>query len=202
VLFVGSGMVYGDAETAGQIVDENRPVRPASPYAASKAAADLLSSWSVPPLDIIRVRPFNHIGPRQAPDYAIANFARQLAAIEHGRQPPVVETGNLTSRRDLTDVRDIVQAYILLMEHGRSGDVYNAGSGVTYSIQDVLDRLIALARVRVEVRQQPERMRAGEPMVSAADAGKLQRQTGWQRRFSLDQTLADTLEYWRKVLSP
>jgi GDP-4-dehydro-6-deoxy-D-mannose reductase len=199
ILYVGSGMIYGDADKAEQAQHEDTPLRPASPYAASKAAADLASYQYTrsPGLDIVRVRPFNHIGPRQSAQFAVASFARQVAAIEHGRQPPVLETGNLTPRRDLTDVRDVVAAYRLLMERGRTGEAYNVGSGTTHAMQDVLDRLRALSRVQIEVRQKAELVRATETKAVRADASRLRRETGWAPRYTLDQTLGDTLAYWR-----
>lgn len=199
ILFVGSGLVYGDPKKADHAYDEDSPFRPASPYASSKAAADLVSYQYTRSagLDIVRVRPFNHIGPRQSPQFAVAHFAKQIAAIEQGQRPAMLETGNLTPQRDLTDVRDMVRAYLLLMERGRTGEAYNAGSGQAQSMRTVLDRLLALARVRVEVRQQPELVRANETAIIRGDNAKLRRETGWAPQFSLDQTLADTLDYWR-----
>jgi GDP-4-dehydro-6-deoxy-D-mannose reductase len=199
VLYVSSGLVYDAPPTPGQLVDETYPLQPVSPYAASKAAADLASyQYSrAPGLDIVRVRPFNHIGPRQSSEYAVANFARQIAAIEKGRQSPLVETGDLSPRRDLTDVRDMAQAYVLLMDKGRGGEAYNAGSGAASSMREVLDRLVALAKVRVQVRQKAQKMRVTETSVLLADCGKLRRETGWEPRLSLEQTLADTLDFWR-----
>ena len=200
VLFVGSGLIYGDAESAAAAFDENHPLRPTSPYAASKAAADLASYQYMRStgLDIVRARPFNHVGPRQSPDYAIPNFARQLVASERGG-PPVIETGGLSSHRDLTDVRDVVRAYLLLMQHGRTGEAYNIGSGQTQSMQTVLDRLLALSTLRgVQVKQRPDLVRSTDTAAARADAGKLQRETGWSPSFTLDQTLADTLAYWRE----
>jgi GDP-4-dehydro-6-deoxy-D-mannose reductase len=200
ILYVGSGLVYGEPETADQVYDERCLLRPVSPYAASKAASDLASFQygRAPGLEIVRVRPFNHIGPRQSPRYAVAHFAQQIAAIERGRRPPALDTGNLSPLRDLTDVRDIVQAYILLMERGRAGEAYNAGSGVVHSMQAILDRLLALAEVRVEVHQRKELVRGTEVSAVRCDAGKLRRETGWTPRIPLDQTLADVLAYWRR----
>jgi GDP-4-dehydro-6-deoxy-D-mannose reductase len=199
ILFVGSGLVYGDPDGPGESQDERRLLRPTSPYAASKAAADLLSYQTAlrPGLEIVRARPFNHIGPRQSPQFAVANFARQAAAIERGELPPVLETGNLQSRRDLTDVRDTVAAYVLLMQKGRPGEAYNIGSGQNVSMQTVLDRLLALGGLNVDVRPRAELMRAVDQAAAVADASKLRRETGWAPRFSLDQTLLDTLNYWR-----
>ena len=200
VLFVGSGLVYGEPAVHDEAQDENCPLRPRSPYAVSKAAADLLSYQTAVMnhgLEIVRARPFNHIGPRQSPQFAVANFARQAAAIERGELPPVLETGNLESRRDMTDVRDTVAAYVLLMQKGRSGEAYNVGSGQNVSMQTVLDRLLALSKLKVEVRRRAELMCAVDQAVARVDASRLRRETGWAPQYSLDQTLSDTLDYWR-----
>jgi len=201
ILFVSTGLVYGDPEGPDQAFDESAVLRPASPYAASKAATDLLSYQYTrsPGLDVVRVRLFNQIGPRQPADYAVANFARQIAAAEVGRQPPVIETGDLSAQRDVTDVRDMVAAFRLLIEHGATGEVYNAGRGRTWRIGELLDRLVGMARVPVEVRQKVEPSRKGDTAVTRADPRKLARATGWSPRYELDQTLADVLEYWRGV---
>jgi GDP-4-dehydro-6-deoxy-D-mannose reductase len=199
ILYVSSGQIYGEPENSQAAFDERSLLRPTSPYAASKAAADLASyQYSRSPgLDIIRVRPFNHIGPRQSPDFAVAHFAKQTADIERDRRPPVLETGNLTPLRDLTDVRDMVRAYVMLMEKGRTGEAYNAAAGEVHSMQSVLDRLLKLARVHVEVRQKAAQVRATDPSAIRADATKLRKEIGWTPAISLDQTLMDTLEYWR-----
>ncbi len=164
ILFVGSGLVYGNPETANATQDENAPLRPNNPYAASKAAADLASYQYTchPGHDIVRARPFNHIGPRQSPEYAIAHFAKQIAAVQRSQAPPILETGDLSPRRDLSDVRDVIAAYMLIMEKGRRGEAYNIASGQTVSMREVLDRLIALAGVAVEVRQRGDLLRATE----------------------------------------
>lgn len=199
ILFVSTGLVYGDPEGAEQDCDERTVLRPASPYAASKAAADLLSYQYTrsPGLDVVRVRLFNQIGPRQPADYATANWARQVAAAEAGRQPPVIETGDLSASRDLTDVRDVVAALRLLIEKGRTGEVYNAGRGRTWRMQEVLDRLVALATVRVEVRPRVEPGRRADTAITRANARKLREATGWQPRYDLDRSLADILDFWR-----
>jgi GDP-4-dehydro-6-deoxy-D-mannose reductase len=199
ILFVGSGLVYGAGEPPGQPQDEGCLLRPDSPYAASKAAADLASYQYTcsPGLDVVRARPFNHIGPAQSPDFAIASFARQLVEIERGLRPPVLETGNLSPERDLTDVRDTVAAYRLLMERGRTGEAYNVARGTSLSVGAVLRRLIELAGLSVELRQRAELVRAADTAVVRADASRLRRETGWAPRYALDSTLADTLAYWR-----
>lgn len=202
ILFVGSGLIYGEPETPNQAFDEAAPLRPLSPYAASKAAADLASYQYTrfPGLDIVRTRPFNHIGPRQSPHYAVAHFAQQIAAIERQRQSPWLETGNLNALRDLTDVRDTIHAYAALMDRGRTGEAYNVATGEAQSMETVLQRLLALARVKVEVRPQAKLMRAAENAVVRGNADKLRRETGWTPRYSLDQTLADILDYWRSAV--
>ncbi len=200
ILFIGSGLIYGSGGEDGRPPDEAAPLLPRSPYAASKAAADLVSYqvYCAAGLDVVRARPFNHVGPRQAPEFAVAHFARQVVEIERGRQPPVLQTGDLRPLRDLTDVRDTVAAYLLLLENGRAGEAYNVAGGQGRSMQTVLERLLALAGLSVEVRQRTELVRPTEPSVVRADASKLRRETGWEPRFTLDETLADTLDYWRR----
>jgi GDP-4-dehydro-6-deoxy-D-mannose reductase len=197
ILFIGSGLIYGGGDRPP---DESASLRPASPYAASKAAADLLSYqvYCAPGLDVVRARPFNHIGPRQSPEFAVAHFARQVVAIERGRQPPVLETGDLRPSRDLTDVRDTVAAYLLLLDKGRSGEAYNVAGGRDFTMQTVLDRLLKQARLTVDLRQRSELVRPSELAAVRADVTKLRGETGWEPRFTLDQTLADTLDYWRR----
>jgi GDP-4-dehydro-6-deoxy-D-mannose reductase len=204
ILFVGSGQVYGDGASKDRPIDERCPLLPNSPYAASKAAADLASYQYTchPGLDIIRARPFNHIGPRQSPQYAVASFARQLAAIERGQQPAVLETGDLTPQRDFTDVRDIVGAYLLLMEKGAKGEAYNVASGQSQSIQVVLDKLVSLCGVAVEVRRRADLLRARDLSVVRVDVSRLRQATGWAPRIPLARTLADTLDYWREQPAP
>jgi GDP-4-dehydro-6-deoxy-D-mannose reductase len=201
ILFVSTGLVYGEPDDPDQACDERTTLKPASPYAASKAAADLLSYQYTrkPGLDIVRLRLFNQIGPRQSADYAVANFARQIAAIEVGKQPPVIETGDLSAQRDITDVRDMVAAFPLLLVHGKTGEAYNAGCGRTYQIQSLLDRLLVLSRVKVEVRQKVEPDRKADTAVTRADTHKLQAATGWSPRIPLDQTLVDILDDWRRA---
>jgi GDP-4-dehydro-6-deoxy-D-mannose reductase len=201
VLLVGSGLVYGDLETPGQACDERCLLRPDSPYAASKAAADLLGYqfWRCCGMEVIRARPFNHIGPGQSAEFAAAHFARQLVEIERGNRPPLLETGDLSTRRDLTDVRDIVRGYLLLMDRGQPGDVYNLGSGQLFSMAEILDRLLTLAGVRCEVRCRPELLRDAETPILRADAAKIQRELDWSPQIPLEQTLADVLAYWRQM---
>ncbi len=199
VLYVSTGLVYGEPDDPAGACDERTTLKPASPYAASKAAADILSYQYTrsPGLDVVRVRLFNQIGPRQGSDYAVANFARQIAAIETRKQEPVMETGDLSAHRDVTDVRDMVAAFPLLLEKGKSGEAYNAGRGETFRIQDLLDRMLALSTVKIEVRQKVEPGRKADTTITRADTAKLRTATGWAPRIALDQTLADILADWR-----
>lgn len=201
VVFISSGLIYGEPDDPERACDERTTLKPESPYALSKAAADLMSyqySKSAG-LDVVRVRLFNQIGPRQSSDFAVANFARQIAAAEAGRQAPVLVVGDLSSQRDITDVRDMASALSSLAAKGVRGEAYNAGRGQTHRIQDLLDRLIAMARVKVEVHSNADPRRKSETSVTRADPTKLRQATGWVPRHTIDQTLADTLEYWRTV---
>ena len=200
ILYVSTGLIYGEPDDPAGACDERTTFKPASPYAASKAAADILSYQYTrsPGLDIVRVRLFNQIGPRQSADYAVANFARQIAAAEMRRQEPVMETGDLSAHRDITDVRDMVAAFPLLLEKGRSGEAYNAGRGETLRIQELLDRLLALSTATIEVRQKVEPGRKADTAITRADASKLRAATGWAPHIALDQTLADILADWRQ----
>lgn len=200
VLFVGSGMVYGPPSDPDAAFTEDSPLRPDTPYAASKAAADLACYQYAchPGLDIVRARPFNHIGPHQSAEFAVPNFARQLIAIERGQQPPVLETGDLSTRRDFSDVRDVVAAYLLLMEKGRAGEVYNIGAGQSWSMREIVDRMLALTGLGVELKTREDLLRPAEPADVRVNAEKLRRETGWSPRFSLDQTLTDALAACRR----
>ncbi|MBY0231265.1 MAG: NAD-dependent epimerase/dehydratase family protein [Gemmataceae bacterium] len=193
LLFVGSGLVYGQRAR----IDEETPFRPETPYAASKAAADLACAQMARAsgLDAVIARPFNHTGPHQPAGYAIPDFARQLAAIERGEQPPVLEVGDLGAHRDLSDVRDVVAGYALLMERGQRGEAYNVASGASVPMSEVLHRLVAHTGLAVEVRTRPGTVpSAPEPV--AVETGKLRR-LGWSPGYALERTLADALDAWR-----
>ena len=200
VLVVASAEEYGRVEAHDLPVDEETPLRPVNPYAVSKVAQDYmgLQYYLSHDLPIVRVRPFNHSGPRQDLGYVIPDFSSQIAQIEAGLQEPLLRVGNLDAERDLHDVRDTVRAYHLALEHGKAGEVYNVGGSQAYAIREVLDRLLALSRVAVNVEPDPERMRPSDVPRIVADCGKLERETGWAPAYSLDRTLHDTLEYWRE----
>ena len=199
VVFASTGLVYGDPDPPGEPVREVAEFKPASPYAASKAAADLLcyQMFRSDKLSIVRARTFTQAGPRQSADYAVANFARQVAAAERGDGPAVIRTGDLSAKRDYLDVRDVVAVLRLLIERGTPGEAYNVGRGEAVRIADALAMLVAHAKVPVEVISTPDPARAGDTAVTMADPTKLKRATGWSPAYTLDRTLADTLDSWR-----
>lgn len=198
-LVVGSADEYGLAE-APPPLSEDCPLRPNSPYAVSKVAQGYLAfqyalSYRMP---VVRTRTFPHTGPGRGENFAESSFAKQLAEIECGRRPPVLEVGNLDAVRDFTDVRDVVRAYWLLLEKGAGGEVYNVCSGRGIAIREIVERLIALARLRVEVRVDPARLRPSDVPALVGDSERLRRATGWEPRFAIERTLQDLLDDWRR----
>jgi GDP-4-dehydro-6-deoxy-D-mannose reductase len=198
-LLVSSGELYGIVPETAQPISETQPASPVSPYALSKACQELYASYYVRAegVPVVVVRAFNHVGPRQAPGFVWSDIARQVAEIEAGRRAPVLEVGTLTTRRDFTDVRDMVRAYWLLLEHAAPGEVYNAASGRAMEIRAVLDGFLALAGRPIEVRVVPERVRPIDLPMLLGDAGRLRALTGWTPRIPLEQSLADVLADWR-----
>ena len=196
VLITGSAMVY--APSASPIA-EDYPVAPDSPYALSKLAQEQLGLRAAAEdgLDVVVTRSFNHTGPRQSPDFAAPAMARQIALIERGRLDPVIRVGNLETQRDLTDVRDTVRAYALLMERGTSGAVYNVASGVGRPIRALLEALIARSRVAVNIQTDGSLLRPKDQAMVVGDATRLRAQTGWAPEIDFDRMLDDLLEYWR-----
>ncbi|MDA8295052.1 MAG: GDP-mannose 4,6-dehydratase [Actinomycetota bacterium] len=199
VLLVSSAEVYGSVGDAP--VREDAPLRPVSPYAASKVAAEYLGVQAVlgRSLRVVRARPFNHVGPGQAPNFVVSALARRIALAELGGGG-VVAVGNLEPRRDITDVRDVVRAYRLLVERGAPGEAYNVASGRTVTIAEVLDELVGLAKCPIEVVQDPALVRPVEVPVLSGDATRLAERTGWRAEIPLGQTLGDVLEHWRLQL--
>jgi GDP-4-dehydro-6-deoxy-D-mannose reductase len=204
VILVSSGVCYGNPDPSHLPVTEDCPLRPNNPYAASKAAADLLGIQHhlAHGTDVVMVRPFNHAGPRQSPSYVLAALALQVAEVEAGRKT-AVEVGNLEVIRDFTDVRDVVRAYRLLAQHGngKPGEIYNLGSGRGTKIADALDRLTALASRPIAVRIDPARVRPVDQPHLVANATKLRAATGWEPSYTIKQTLADMLERCRRMIT-
>ncbi len=203
VLYTSTGLVYGSPTQGSHWCRESDPLFPASPYAASKAAADLLSYQVTchPGLDVVRVRCFNQIGPRQAPDYATASFARQVAMIEQGLKPPILETGDLSAQRDLTDVRDMVRSFTALLEQAPAGEVYNAGSGQAQPMSAVVEKLVALTPSVIQIKQLIDPQRQKDTSVSRSDIQKIRQATGWSPAYSLEESLHELLNFWRDQFS-
>jgi GDP-4-dehydro-6-deoxy-D-mannose reductase len=203
ILVVSSADVYGRVEAEDLPLTEDRPLQPDSPYAVSKIGQDMLGvQYGLSHfLHIVRVRPFNHIGPRQNRRFVAPAFASQIAAIEAGRQPPVLHVGNLSARRDFTDVRDMVRAYVLALEQGEAGAVYNVGSGRSRSIESLLDALRRLSSVPIRVEFDPARLRPVDLPDLVCDARRFHARTGWLPSVPFEQSLRDLLDYERALLA-
>jgi GDP-4-dehydro-6-deoxy-D-mannose reductase len=201
-LFVGSGDSYGLVSEGNLPVIEEHPLRPRNPYAVSKVAAEALCyQWSqTEGLDAVMTRSFNHIGPGQSDRFAISDFARQVVEIRQGRREAVIRVGDIDVTRDFTDVRDIVRAYLLLLDHGRTGEAYNVCSGTEHSLRALLTRLLGLAGVEARIEQDGSRLRSAEQRRMCGSNGKLRLDTGWSSEYSVDASLADIINDWEKKL--
>lgn len=199
LLIITSNQVYGFISPEQLPVSEELPLEPNNPYGVSKATQDILALqyFLSHQIDVIRVRAFNHIGPRQSPAFVSASFARQIAAIEAGLSEPVIHVGNLDAERDFTDVRDVVRAYALLAQHGVSGEAYNVGTGQAHAIQHLLDILLNHTTAAIDVRRDPTRMRPADMPIIYADNRKLCTQTGWHPAYRFEDSVVQVLEYWR-----
>jgi len=199
VLVVSTGDVYGQADEIP--TPETAPSRPVSPYAASKAAAELAAEqFRRSGSDIVVVRPFQHEGPGRDERFAVGSWAAQIARAEEGGGGTVF-VGDLTSRRDITDVRDVVRAYEALLEPETQAGTYNVASGTAVAMREVLELLVSLARCPIDVEEDPARLRASEVAVLSGDASKLAAATGWAPTIPLEQTLADTLDAARSAVA-
>ena len=190
VIIGGSAAVYGAQREERMPLDEGAPIRSTDPYSATKIAAEAYASaWQAAfGIDCVITRLFNAIGAGQDARFVVASFAHQLAAIAAGAEP-VMYVGNLETKRDFLDVRDVASAYVALAERGRSGEIYNICSGKAVSIREILRELITMARVPVEVRDDPERMRASDTPILFGDASKLRATTGWEPSYALEASL-------------
>jgi GDP-4-dehydro-6-deoxy-D-mannose reductase len=195
VLVPSSAMVY---RPANHPLDENQPLQPPNPYGLTKLATEMLAARFIAEGSDIRiVRPFNHIGARQYSSFVASDFARQIVAIERGRRDAEIVVGNLEAQRELTNVRDTVRAYEIVMAHAAPGRPYNVSSGVAYSIRELLDRLIARARVAVQVRVDPAKFHPNDLPLLVGDPTRIRTELGWNAATSLDDTLDEVLDYWR-----
>ena len=182
-------------------IKETNPLRPLSPYAVSKVAMDYLGYqyFKSYGLKIVRTRGFNHEGPRRGEVFVTSTFAKQIALIEKGKQKPVILVGDLSTKRDFTDVRDMVRGYYLAAQKGEPGEVYNIASGKAWVIKDVLDYLLSLSKVKnIKVKRDPKRLRPSDVPILLGDSSKFRQATGWQPQIPFKKTLRDTLNYWRR----
>jgi len=199
VLLVGSADVYDTCDVAAPPYREDAPLRPRSPYARSKAAAEQLGALAAERgLAAVRTRSFNHTGAGQSDAFVASSFARQVAAIELGRAAPRMHVGNLASVRDFLDVEDVIDAYLALLDPAVPVATYNVASGRGVPVRELLESLCQLAGVQPEVRTDPDRLRPTDGLVG--DASRLRGATGWRPTRPLDETLAGLLEHWRAVL--
>jgi len=202
IVLVGSGEQYGLVHPEDIPIREECPFRPANPYAVSKATQDLYGyqyfvAYGLP---ILRARPFNHFGPRQAPTFVIANFARQIALIETESTEPVLSIGNLEVWRDFLPVEDVVAAYLAIAEQGQPGEAYNIGSGQARSIREILDLLLTFARVPIQLHEDTARLRPIDVPILEADTSRLRAGTNWKPVVQFEIALQQTLDYWRTVV--
>jgi GDP-4-dehydro-6-deoxy-D-mannose reductase len=196
ILNVSTSQVYANT---GEVLTETSPVHPDNPYAASKAMVELVSVTyrNRASGGIITSRSFNHSGPGQQATFVMSSIAKQFAEIEAGLRPPRLSVGNIRVKRDFTDVRDVVQAYIALLAKGRMGDVYNVCSGSAVLLADVIDKFRAISGIEVEVEVEPTRVRANEVSIVQGDSSKIRKETGWKPQIALERTVRDLLDYWR-----
>jgi GDP-4-dehydro-6-deoxy-D-mannose reductase len=202
LLLIGSSDEYGMISPDDLPIKENTPLRPANIYAASKASQGMIGKIYAKAfgLNIVLTRSFNHIGPGQSDTFVVPSFCKQVAEIEAGLIPPVLNVGNLSAKRDFTDVRDVVRAYKLLAEKGKSGETYNVGSGKATSIQELLDTILKLSSSQITIQQDPQKMRPVDMPIFVADTTLLIETTSWKPVYPIEETLFDTIELWRNKI--
>lgn len=201
-ILIGSGEEYGFIRQGACPLSETESLNPGNIYAATKACQGMLGEIYARAykMDIVMVRAFNHSGPEQSEIFVISDFCKQVAEIEKGMREPVICVGNLEAMRDFTDVRDVVKAYRLLGEKGKSGQAYNVGRGRAVKIQYILDTVLSFAEKPIEVKHDPKRMRASDIPLIEPDVAKIYADTGWKAEISMEQTIRDTLDNWRTKL--
>lgn len=202
IVVISSANIYGKVLPEYIPMNENTPFNPDNPYSVSKITQDYLGLcyFFAYKLPIIRLRPFNHIGSRLSPEISLARFAKQIAEIEKGLKEPVMQVGNLEAKRDFTDVRDMVRAYVLAAEKCEAGEAYNIGTGVSYKIGDMLQKLLDLAQVKIEVKSDENLFRPSDIPELRADASKFKHATGWNPTVPIEDTLQELLAYWRNIV--
>lgn len=198
ILIISSAEVYGLVSKENLPINENTPLRPTSSYAVSKLTQDFLGLqyFLAYGLKIIRVRPFNHIGPRQTPGFVVSSFAKKIAELEKSNLE-LIKVGNLSSKRDFTDVRDMVKAYLFAIEKGTPGEVYNIGSDKSYPISEILDKMIKISGRNIKFEIDQALFMPSDNPETVSDSSKFVKLTGWKPEIDIDTTLKNTLDYWR-----
>lgn len=199
VLLIGSGEEYGHIQPGETPITETNLLRPGNIYAATKACQNMIGNIysKAYDMELMMVRAFNHIGPGQAPMFVVSDFCKQVAEIEKGLREPVMKVGNLAAKRDFTDVRDVVKAYVGLVQKGLSGETYNVGSGNAQEIREILNLIISKSNTDITVEIDPNKLRPVDVPIIEADITKLNQLTGWKPQIPLEQTIQETLDYWR-----
>ena len=196
IFFASSAEVYGIPKEIP--LKESHELKPLNPYAESKLEAEKIIQKSR--FNYIISRSFQHIGPGQNLGFVCPDFAKQIAEIEKGKKEPIIYVGNLDAKRDFTDVRDIVQAYFLAMTKGISGEIYNICSGNAYLIKDILNKLLKMSKVKIKVKEDPNKIRPVKIPIQVGDNSKFVKQTGWHPNIPLEKTLKDIMNYWRNMV--
>jgi len=196
LLIPSSATVYA---SAGEPLDEDHAVKPASPYALSKLAQEMAGADNPGGPPVVIARAFNHVGPRQDPWFVASGFARRIADIEAGRWEPEIAVGNLEARRDLSDVRDTVRAYRRIVERGAPGRIYNVCSGRAIAIRDLLEMLLARARVTIRIKPDPARYRPHDEPLIVGNPRRIREELGWTPEIPFEKTVDDLLEFWRSA---
>lgn len=200
LIMIGSGEEYGYIRPEACPLSESEPLHPGNIYAATKACQEMIGEIYARAykLNIVMVRAFNHSGAKQSSTFVISDFCKQISEIEAGKKLPEICVGNLSAMRDFTDVRDVVRAYRLLADKGTSGKIYNIGRGKAVSIQYILDTALSFADTDIQVKTDPKRMRASDIPIIEPDVSRIFADTGWKAEISVEQTIKDTLDYWRE----
>ncbi len=200
IQIAGSSEEYGLVHESELPITEENPLRPLSPYGVSKVGQDMLGYqyYMSYQMAIVRTRGFNHTGPRRSPVFVVSDFAKQIVDIEKGRRDPVMHVGNLEASRDFTDVRDMAVAYFLALDKGKAGEVYNICSEKSWKIREILDKLLAMTKVKIDVKQDPARLRPSDVPRLLGDCSRFRKDTGWRPRIPFEKTLGDILDYWRQ----
>ena len=199
VLIVGSGEEYGRVKETDIPIREKAVLAPCNVYAVTKVCQNMMASIYARAygLQLVMTRSFNHIGPGQSPQFVVADFCSQAVKIEKGLQEPVFRVGNLSAKRDFTDVRDVVKAYCMLIQYGKPGETYNVGSGHAVAVQEILDIILSQTKAEVKVETDPSKLRPVDVPVIEADISKIYKDTGWKPEISPAQTITDIMQYWR-----